>query len=170
MRTILKTKQVKNLTEDEFQQCYKTNMGSNGQMRGDLITVSGRKTRARMRFNPEIVEAAYAVMIFNKANMELLGWALVLKNNYKRYHSTYTNTFCEFYVKRGYRRKGLGKRLSAAVLRLHIQKGWEELHVAAWNDTATGFFDSVGFTHSGGWNVKNVRAIANRTQSVLASR
>jgi len=64
---------------------------------------------------------------------ELIGWALVLKCSYR-------GDFAMFFVKRRYRRKGVGTRLVE-----RIKKHHDDIYVdASGSRAAEGFFDAAG--------------------------
>jgi hypothetical protein len=87
------TKQVGNVTPEEFKQLYSLNLRNEGAMRFDLVDY--RKSDPK---------TTHVIMI--KEGPKVLAWALVFpKSSYKK------NRLVYFYTRQSHRRQGLGTRL-----------------------------------------------------------
>lgn len=117
MKTKISNKLVKNMTPEEYRACYRLNMGSRGTMQSTL-------TRAKNHY----ADKARAIMVKSESG-EIMGWALLMPCLWD------TGIDAQFYVRKVYRRRGIGKRLMYHT-RKYDDKPWVHPH----NRTSGRFF------------------------------
>lgn len=101
MRTIVKS--VSDLTAEEYVYCYRANLGTGGTMQSDLSALRKSEGFTARRFsNPRVI------MAWDDDHMgasRLLGWCLFY------YDNVFNRIDSGFYVKKKFRRKGVGTAL-----------------------------------------------------------
>jgi GNAT superfamily N-acetyltransferase len=122
MARVVRSKLLKNLTDEEYKRCYYLNFRHNGMMQSSLSWE--RKNHP---------STARAVMVEEDGN--LLGWALIFGANPGRQREVH------FYVRKQYRRKGVGTIL--------MKKVWHhtsphEMRVDPHDSASSGFFNAMG--------------------------
>lgn len=110
---------VKCLTQEEYRQCYRLNMGLEGMMRPSLV---------ESRHDPNSKDMTYRIL---DGDGVLLAWSLVFMP-----YGILTGWDAHFYVRRTHRRQGLGTRLREAVYR-----DFPDHHVCPHNLASKRFFN-----------------------------
>ena len=120
----ISTKLISNLTRDEYEQCYRLNMGDEGMMRYQLVHEREYPTLAKMKGGE-----AYVVRALGDDG-RLLGWCLLFYIDAQA-----QDRRAYFYVRKTHRRRGIGTKLMQAARRLERAPGCNP-----WCDAAEGFF------------------------------
>jgi GNAT superfamily N-acetyltransferase len=119
-------KQVRNLTEEELEQCRRLTLGDNGTMRDDLMALHEFEPELPLNTSSSHTRRVYAQALLarDEAAHEIRGWCLVD-----------TDGDTQLYVHEQHRRQGLGTRLMRKLFTLH-----SKVSVAPWDAATSSFF------------------------------
>lgn len=85
---------------------------------------------------------AYVIMIIREEDGLLLGHAYIDRIQYKR-SKNIMHPFAEFYVRKAYRRKGIGTRLIKKINHICEENDWPQFTIQPWDDRSEGFFNDT---------------------------
>lgn len=122
-------KSVPGLTDDEYNQCLKTNLGAGGLMKGYTKALRTRSKRHSKCF-----------MIMD-SNGVLLSWALVFRWDVDEYGAFFDMWNAHFFTRYDQRRKGYGRRIHKAILKKFDK---DEIQVFAHDTASRGFYREIG--------------------------
>lgn len=138
MKTTIRVIDPKNLTPAEFRTASKLTRREHGTMMYDIRDAYHDKSNT----NGVYIIQAWLIQVFRKSDNLLLGQcfldvSIITKKNI-RYRP-----FAQFYVRKEYRRMGLGRRLAKNALYICDQRGLGNPEFDAWSDESERFFRNV---------------------------